>query len=141
MSQQTASDSYRIGIGDIEAEHAMQYMLLVEAERLLNEGDIVRAHEVVEHLLTYSDAHFASEQVLMRLHSYPGYQSHLREHGELLGALKRLETEIASENAAAGATAIRKWLMSHIQNSDQAFVDHIREAPLSPEPPDQQPTA
>lgn len=114
-------------MADLEAEHALQYKLLSEAERLLAAGDSGAAAEAADQLYNYSEVHFGSEQVLMRLHSYPGYQAHLREHGELLTALKHLVSEI-HEGSVVGAGAIRRWLTIHIHNSDREFVEFVRAA-------------
>lgn len=113
------------GIADLEAEHALQYKLLGEAERLLESGDRAAAREVIAQLHSYSDAHFASEQVLMRLHSYPGYQAHEREHGELLQALDNLLTNLDAEDPSRAAASLRRWLTSHIHHSDQGFLDFM----------------
>ncbi|HEX9163038.1 MAG TPA: hemerythrin family protein [Thermoanaerobaculia bacterium] len=116
------------GLEDVNAEHAMQYKLLAEAERLLAAGDGARAREVAQHLYDYTEAHFASEQVLMRLHSYPQYQSHVREHGELLAALHILIDDLTG-NASTAAGALRQWLSTHIHHSDQEFVEFVQEEP------------
>ncbi len=117
-----------VGTADLEAEHALQYKLLTEAERLLAERDVERAREVVRQLYEYSEAHFGSEQVLMRLHAYPGYQAHEREHGDLLGALKTLSSGIDDGTATTSASALRRWLTAHIHHADQAFLDHLKSA-------------
>lgn len=114
-----------VGVADLEAEHALQYKLLSEAERLLESGDGPAAREVIAQLHAYSDAHFASEQVLMRLHSYPGYEAHEREHGELLHALQSLLTILDAEDPSRAAASLRRWLTSHIHHSDQSFVDFV----------------
>ena len=115
-----------VGVSDVEAEHALQYKLLSEAERLLTEGNTDAAREVVQQLHDYSEAHFGSEQVLMRLHSYPGYQSHLREHGDLLTALRQLLAGVGTGPATASAADLRRWLTSHVHHADQAFLDFMQ---------------
>ena len=114
-----------VGIADLEAEHALQYKLLAEAERLLADGDVESARDVIRQLYEYSEAHFGSEQVLMRLHAYPGYQSHEREHGDLLAALATLMAGIGDGTAATSAGALRRWLTAHIHHADRAFLDHL----------------
>jgi hemerythrin-like metal-binding protein len=113
----------------VEAEHALQYKLLGEAERLLQSGDRAAAREVIVQLHSYSDAHFASEQVLMRLHSYPGYAAHEREHGELLHALEALLGSLDAEDLSGAAATLRRWLTSHIHHSDQSFLEFMN-API-----------
>ena len=114
-----------VGIADLEAEHALQYKLLGEAERLLESGDRLAAREIILQLHSYSDAHFASEQVMMRLHSYPGYAAHEREHGELLHALEGLLQSLDGEDPSRAASSLRRWLTSHIHHADQAFLDFL----------------
>jgi hemerythrin len=114
-----------LGLAEIDSEHAMQYQLLEEVERVLERGDVAAARVVVQQLHDYSAAHFGSEQVIMRLHSYPGYNAHEREHGDLLAALQRLSLGMDAETGAASAVAIRRWLTTHIHHADQAFVDYL----------------
>jgi hemerythrin len=114
------------GLADVEAEHALQYKLLSEAERLMEAGEGRAAREVVQQLYAYSEVHFASEQVLMRLHSYPGYQAHEREHGDLLTALGNLLTSLAEDDGSGEAGVLRRWLTAHIRHADQAFLDFMR---------------
>ena len=120
-----ASALHAVGTADLEAEHALQYKLLGEAERLLESGDRTKAREVIAQLHSYSDAHFASEQVLMRLHSYPGYAAHEREHGELLHALEGLLTSLDAEDPSHAAMSLRRWLTSHIHHSDHDFLNFV----------------
>ena len=114
-------------LADVEAEHALQYKLLGEVERALTAGDERTARELAAQLHEYSEVHFGSEQVLMRLHAYPRYQLHLREHGELLIALRNLTAAIGKGGTAGEATALRRWLTTHIQNADQDFVEFVRD--------------
>lgn len=116
-----------VGLADVEAEHALQYKLLAEAERLLAAGKVDDARAAAQQLYSYSEAHFGSEQVIMRLHAYPGYHSHLREHGDLLAALVRLVDDIDTTNALPSAAAIRRWLTAHIHHADQEFLDYLRQ--------------
>lgn len=108
---------------DVDAEHALQYKLMDEAQRLLAAGDFERAREVVQQLYDYSEVHFGSEQVLMRLHSYPEYHSHLREHGDLLNALRLLLADVGTNPVTATAGALRRWLSAHVHHADAAFLD------------------
>lgn len=123
MSEQAGSK--RPGIADLESEHAMQYKLLSEVERLLGEGDAAAAREVAWQLYDYSQVHFGSEEVLMRLHAYPGYQAHLREHGELLNGFRQLLAGLGTD-PHAGAGGIRRWLSGHVHHADQEFEDYAR---------------
>jgi hemerythrin len=115
------------GLADIEAEHAMQYQLLGEAEQHFGAGEFAPAREAVRQLYDFTEAHFGSEQVLMRQYSYPGYEAHEREHGELLLALRHMhaQMELEKPGPATDASSIRRWLSTHIQHSDRAFLEFL----------------
>lgn len=127
---EAVADPRAVGASDVESEHALQFRLLEEAERLLAARDVVRAREVIQQLYDYSDAHFASEQVLMRLHSYPGYAAHHREHGDLLVALRNLLAMLDDEGVPPSAGVLRRWLTAHVHHADEAFAHFMRTAPL-----------
>ena len=121
-----------IGLPEVDGEHNVQFQLLGAVESALAGGNRDAAAELMQQLGDFTESHFASEQVLMRLHSYPGYWSHEREHGQLLADLQRLAEGIASADAAGlpeKAEGIRRWLVSHINSSDKAFVTFMRETP------------
>lgn len=126
MTQPGVPDRFDAGLADVEAEHAMQYKLLAEAERLLGGGELDSARSLVSQLCDYSEVHFGSEQVLMRLYSYPGYEPHLREHGELLAALRQMASQIGVEGSAVTPGTIRRWLSAHVQHADEAFLQFVR---------------
>ena len=115
-----------VGTEDLDAEHALQYKLQAEVERLLAEENEAAARDVIQRLYDYSEAHFASEQVLMRLHSYPGYLAHEREHGDLLVALQSLLSSVGVESSSTSAGSLRRWLSRHVHHSDQEFVDFLK---------------
>jgi hemerythrin len=115
-----------VGTEDLDAEHALQYKLLAEVERLMTEDNEAAARDVIRRLYEYSEAHFASEQVLMRLHSYPEYLAHEREHGDLLDALQSLLSSVGVEDSSTSASSLRRWLSGHIHHADRAFVDFLK---------------
>ncbi|HEU4521210.1 MAG TPA: hemerythrin family protein [Thermoanaerobaculia bacterium] len=120
-----------IGLDQVEAEHALQIELLRGIESALLGSQRETAMKLMEQLDQFSEAHFASEQILMRLHSYPRYLEHERQHGDLLDELGTLRERIAGSelvSLAQQAGSIRKWLTHHIGTSDRAFVVYLQEA-------------
>ena len=127
-----------VSLAETESEHALQIQLLHSIERALEASDSLRALNLLAQLEDFSDAHFAAEQILMRYHSYPGYQAHEIEQGKLLEELRRIRDRIEEEEGLAllaEARAIRNWLMSHIENADRAFAEFVRGASTSPAAP------
>ena len=118
-----------VGIPEIDNEHSVQMELLREVERAVTALDRETALQLMKRLDDYTDAHFASEQILMRLHSYPNYASHEAEHGLLLAEFRRLHKGIAFDKRAdlhGALVNLRRWLLTHIQTADKAFAEFIR---------------
>jgi hemerythrin-like metal-binding protein len=116
-----------IGLDQMESEHGMQVQLLRDIEHALRDGRRDAAMALMNQLEEFTEVHFASEQVLMRLHSYPRYFEHERQHGELLEDLRTLKARITGEPMQAGdqSAAIRQWLSDHISTADRAFVEFM----------------
>ena len=128
-------EDFRTGDSDVDGEHSAQLRLLEGIEKALAGGDRARAIELITELDIITEAHFASEQILMRRHSYPGYYRHEEEHGHLLGELIDLRERISGAeptHLAAEAGAIRSWLLSHMLSSDVTFARFVIQSPDGP---------
>ncbi len=106
----------------IEAEHRIQLGLLRAFRETLERGEAQRAESgvLLRQLLEYSEAHFLSEQLLMRQYAYPGYEQHVLEHDRLLGQLQALCAEWEQATAGTGAAlhAVEDWLLEHLATED-----------------------
>jgi hemerythrin len=75
-------------------------------------------------VVEYANVHFLSEELLMRLQSYPGYDAHVGEHARLMEEIRGLEREVEQghrEASADLAAAVRDWIVTHIQTEDGLF--------------------
>jgi hemerythrin len=121
-----APEPLRLGQEPVDGEHGVQLRLLDALEGALRrEGGRAGAAEVVDQLLVFSDMHFGSEELLMRLHAYPRYGEHVEEHRRLLEQLRELEARVRrGDDARALALDLRRWLAGHIATHDRAFAEH-----------------
>lgn len=79
------------------------------------------ANELVEQLFTYSQAHFLSEQLLMRLAARSNYEGHAQRHEELMQDLDAVRACVQRGDHAAAATLLRaheRRLLEHIRSWD-----------------------
>ena len=114
-----------VGSDAIDAEHGIQLGLLEAAKDALGcAAD--EATQLVEQLYTYTQAHFMSEQLLMRLSARPNYDGHQLEHEILLQELDAI-CSLAEQGAHASAFermgAHEKRLLDHIRNWDGSIED------------------
>jgi hemerythrin len=115
----------------MEAEHRVQLGLLKAFhEALGRKGGREAAAVLLRQLLDYSEAHFLSEQILMREHAYPGYEAHVAEHDRLLDQLRNMvkdwdrdETEVLDRRA----THVEDWLHVHMRTTDHKLEEYLQE--------------
>jgi len=115
---------------DTDREHEMQLGLLRELCRAAGaNGDPAVVGEILERLIDYSEAHFASEELLMRMKSYDDYEDHVDDHAQMLDALRGIAANhVRGESAlvAGRAAETLEFIGRHIATRDRRFADYVR---------------
>jgi hemerythrin len=131
------STPVRIGEITIDAEHELQLQLLdTLSQTLAKGGDFAPTRHILEQFIEFSDMHFLSEQLIMRLNNYPAYEAHLEEHTRLMKKVREIrENIIHGENVSSLQLILelRDWLLHHIATEDLAFGEFLskKEAQVS----------
>jgi lipoyl(octanoyl) transferase len=126
------SANLEVGIEEVDREHGLQIDLLNLLDTLLAGGDRVRAAEAAERLADFTDAHFLSEELLMRLRSYDGYHLHVEEHRRLLDRLASIRRSEFAHNEARGLVEdLRRWFANHVRTMDRDFARFVQAGPAS----------
>src|ERR1700757_3287540 len=130
MSEQAGTLAVRVGEKNIDAEHDLQMQLLDSLSQAIHRGgELSPMKYILEQFIEFSDMHFLSEQLVMRLNSYPGYEQHLEEHTRLMKKVREIrEIIIRGEKVPSLETIqeLRDWLLNHIATEDAAFGEFIR---------------
>jgi hemerythrin len=124
------STPVRTGEQTIDAEHDLQMQLLDSlSQALAKGGDFSPTRYLLEQFIEFSDMHFLSEQLVMRLHGYPGYEPHLEEHTRLMKKVREIRENVFKGEKAPSLQLIvelREWLLTHIAIEDAAFGEFLR---------------
>jgi len=129
MTQQSWSGELGVGVDEIDAEHELQIGLVRALEGRLGRAPREEAARLLEQLLDYSRVHFAAEELMMRLHAYPGHGEHEAEHGKLLEQLEEIRKAWGAAQVQPTkelVTALRHWLAEHVQTFDRGLALHLR---------------
>jgi hemerythrin len=113
--------------GTLDTEHQVQVGLVRALRDALHSGDTERAREILEQTVEHSAVHFMSEQLLMRLCSYPDYDDHVLDHDHMMEELRRISVARAPGGALLGpqeAEELMNFLMRHIATRDQRFTEY-----------------
>jgi len=128
----TTSDSWQHldnSADNIDAEHRVQLGLIDALQDAVSQGD-KRAvvGEILDQLIAYSELHFVSEQLLMRLYAYPDYEDHSQDHEALIEKLHRIKAKYEASDqvlALETTTHLKDFLLDHIQGHDHAFAKYL----------------
>ena len=113
------------GSATADAEHGIQLGLLDAAITALADGER-SAEELLDQLVTYSEAHFLSEQLLMRMAARANYEGHVEQHAELMQELALVKEQFERgecEGAEAMLRDHQERLLEHIRSWDRSVAE------------------
>jgi hemerythrin-like metal-binding protein len=116
----------KLGVPEIDVEHELQIELVHAVRAALAAGDVATAQAAIGRLDDVTNAHFLAEQLLMRLHAYPGYSAHVEEHDRLVEELRKLWRQQLGTDSGAVAQRLELWLRAHIATADEAFASFLQ---------------
>lgn len=115
---------------DTESEHQIQFGLLkVLHDSLADQVEPAAISEILDELIAYSEAHFASEELLMRMKSYDDYEDHVEDHTHMLEVLQGIAAEYAEDHSSLAVGTVNGLLAfvgNHIATRDKRFADQVR---------------
>ncbi len=113
-----------------DREHEVQLGLLQAlCQAVQEQRDAAAVSEILEQLSAYSEAHFMSEELLMRLKSYDDYEDHVEDHQQMLEALGAIAADHAagrSSLVAGKAQSALTFIGQHIATRDTRFAAFVR---------------
>lgn len=123
------SEKYRHDNEMVDGEHKLQVELIEALQASLQSPlQVPGTIPLMEQLQSFCSAHFMSEELLMRLCSYPGYDDHAADHERTMDALAAIEPSMTGDAAVASEKLgeIKGFLCAHIRSRDAAFSDYYR---------------
>jgi len=131
MNETLPTETAKVGEPSIDTEHDLQMQLLDSlGQALENGGDFSPVKYILEQFIEFSDMHFLSEQLVMRLHGYPAYETHLEAHTRLMKMVREIREVVFRGEKAPSIQLIhelRGWLIAHIATEDVAFGEYLKE--------------
>lgn len=117
----------------MEDEHRVQFGLIRALQDAVEERrDGKTVESVLTQLIDYSEAHFLSEELLMRLASYDDYEEHAENHRQLIDSLKSVLQQYQSTGRIELVEQVAKssmaFMLRHIQTRDVRFANWERTA-------------
>ena len=126
-------EEFELGIAEIDVQHRQLHDLL---ERLRSSTDKhygYAASNILGELIIQTRIHFAVEESLMRLLSFPETDAHVMEHRHLSLQLEKFRQRAQDFDVSDRLSDfIQTWLIDHINNFDREFVAHFLSKGIDP---------
>lgn len=115
-----------IGIAEIDLQHRQLQTLLERLKQSTDKRYGYAADAILAELAIQTRIHFAVEESLMRLLSFPATEAHVEEHRLLTEQLEKLRKRAQDFDVADGlSNFIQTWLINHVNDFDREFVGHF----------------
>ena len=129
----TLPANFEIGIAELDAQHKRLHALLERLRDAVGKHYGYATNAILDELAIETRIHFAVEESLMRMLSFPAVETHVAEHLDLSRQLEKFrkraqDFEVADELAAF----IQQWLNDHVDRFDRELVDHFLRAGVNP---------
>jgi len=123
-----------IGIAEIDSQHRQLHTLLERLKQSTDKRYGYAADAILAELAIQTRIHFAVEESLMRLLSFPDTEAHVEEHQRLMEQLEKLRKRAQDFEVAEGlASFIQTWLVNHVNEFDREFVGHCLAKGVDPQ--------
>ena len=93
-------------------------------EHLHNNAGREAVSNAFDALVDYTRYHFAAEEKLMVLYSYPGIDGHSKKHGELISQVIEYKDQVLGGNMPdtdGFQSFMEHWLVRHILDEDRKY--------------------
>ena len=116
-----------VGVPEIDEQHKGLFDCLARVEAAIDEkkqGSSVFFE--LDQLADYARIHFAVEEIEMRIHRYPDFDAHVREHRAFEARIRQFSEVALHRNIFEEVREfLNEWLVRHIQVADKAYAPYL----------------
>ncbi len=113
----------------MDHEHHLQIALVTAFADAIEQRRPWLARRLADQLLTYSTAHFGSEELLMEAVSFPEREQHAGEHAEFVSHIRQIQRAFDDGDEAVALEAaldLRQALAMHMNDADRKLAAAVR---------------
>jgi hemerythrin len=122
------TESLSVGVEQFNKEHKQLIFYINELNNALKIGSSAKTMEnTLVQLVKYTEIHFNHEQEYMKLHDYPDYDNHVKEHEALKVQVYDFYDELQLGKTSFSLTLLiflKDWLTNHILGTDMKYKEY-----------------
>jgi len=126
----TWDETYSVHNGQMDSQHQKLFDLVNELFSGTNDRNAdSNTVQNLDNLVKFTMVHFHSEENLMKMHKFPGYNEHKIEHETLIKQILEFQNQIEAgqiELSIRVANFLKEWLENHILISDMKYNKHLK---------------
>ena len=123
------SEGMGVGVQEMDGEHDLLLGVVHALERSVDAAPRAQVDQLLQQLSELSRVHFATEEILMRLHAYPEFAAHQLEHARLVEQIEQVRAEFTKghvQPTRSFASALHHWFSEHIRTHDVALSRYVQ---------------
>lgn len=125
------NDSLSVKIGTIDNQHKKLIDLLNNFYEGVNSGSGKdKLIMLIQGLKNYTIEHFTAEERIMKLHMYPDFDAHKKQHDEFVAKVEDIYSKFVSGKMVLSLEItgfIKTWISQHIQGTDKRYSNYLIE--------------
>ncbi|MFP4019334.1 MAG: bacteriohemerythrin [Bacteroidales bacterium] len=122
-------DSMATDIDEIDTQHMQLVSLINDLYEAMSKGQgKEKLNEIFNELFDYAKTHFFTEEKLMLVYGFPGYEEHKKEHQNFVEEIKKYKGKFEggeSKTSIEVAKFLKEWLVNHILKTDQKYAPYL----------------
>ncbi|MFP4448322.1 MAG: bacteriohemerythrin [Bacteroidales bacterium] len=125
------TDSMATDIDEIDTQHMQLVSLTNDLYEAMSKGQgKEKLNEIFNELFDYAKNHFFTEEKLMLVYAFPGYEEHKKEHQNFVEEIKKYKGKFEggeSKTSVEVAKFLKEWLVNHILKTDQQYTPYLKD--------------
>jgi hemerythrin len=129
------SEKYSVNIREIDEQHKKMIGMVGQLHEAMRQGKGKQVlDETLRNLIQYTKTHFGAEELLMKAHGYPEYESHKAKHDSMTRKVAGIHKEYQNGKTTLTVevmTFLENWVDKHIMGTDKQYAPFLNGKGLS----------
>jgi len=120
-------EKYSVGVKEIDDQHKRFIEIMNSLYSVAYAGESKNGlEEIFLNIMNYRDNHFATEEKYFDLYQYENAVEHKSEHQKLRDEVEKFYKQYKEDGVDVAADLmdfLENWLVDHLENQDQKYVE------------------
>lgn len=124
------SDSYRIGIQEIDNQHRLWFDLFNDFAAKVEANDVKAFERALDRFIENTVCHLKTEESYFEQFGYPESASHKTQHQRFIDRLMDIKTRFQSGGFVSSnelIDSLKEWIIHHVLISDRKYITCFKE--------------